>query len=67
MKTARITTVIALVATLTTPLAASANPSPNESEISGRTLTSIEAIRYGRSERSDPNWERAERQPAEQR
>jgi hypothetical protein len=67
MRVARITSVIALVATLATPLAVSANPSTNGSEINGRTLTSIEAIRYGRSERSDPNWDRVERQSAEQR
>jgi hypothetical protein len=66
MKVARITTVIALVATLATPLAASANPSTNEREIKGRTLTSIEAIRYGRSERSDPNWDRVEPRSAGQ-
>jgi len=44
MIAARITTAIALVATLATPLAVSANPS-----------TSIEDIRYDRSERSNPN------------
>jgi len=60
MKLAGITSVVALVATLAAPLAVSANPSTNEREINGRTLTSIETIRYGRSERSDPNWDRAE-------
>ena len=55
MNAARITTAIALVATLATPLVVSANPSTN-----GQTLTSIENIRYDRSERSDPNWDRVE-------
>jgi hypothetical protein len=55
MKVARISSVVALIATLATPLAASAN-----------SLTSIEAIRYGSSERSDPNWDRVERQSAGQ-
>jgi hypothetical protein len=66
MKVARITTVVAMVATLVTPLAVSANPSTNGREVNGRTLTSIEAIRYGSSERSDPNWDRVERQSAGQ-
>jgi hypothetical protein len=60
MKAARITNVVALVAILAVPLAASANPSTNGSETNGRTLTSIETIRYGASERSDPNWDRVE-------
>jgi hypothetical protein len=55
MNAARITTAIALVATLATPLAVSANPSKD-----GQTLTGIESIRYDRSERSDPNWDRVE-------
>lgn len=66
MKLARITAVIALVATLATPLAVSANPSTNAREINGRTLTGIETVRYGRSERSDPNWDRVESQSAGQ-
>jgi hypothetical protein len=66
MKVARISSVVALVATLATPLAASANPSTDGRKINGRTLTSIEAIRYGSSERSDPNWDRVERQSAGQ-
>jgi Ni/Co efflux regulator RcnB len=45
MNAARIATAIALVATLATPLAASA---------------SVEDIRYDRSERSNPNWDRVE-------
>jgi hypothetical protein len=45
MNAARIATAIALVATLATPLAASAG---------------IEDIRYDRSERSNPNWDRVE-------
>jgi hypothetical protein len=66
MKLARISGVIALAATLAAPLAASANPSTDDRQINGRTLTSIETIRYGSSERSDPNWDRVERQSAGQ-
>jgi len=70
MKLARIT-VIALAA-LATPLAASASEEqkPASSAAAGATvraqpsnggtLTQIESIRYGRSERSDPNWSRVE-------
>ena len=65
MKLARITTVAALVATLVTPLAVSANPSTNGRN-NGQTLTNIETIRYGRSERSDPNWDRVESHSAGQ-
>jgi hypothetical protein len=64
MKVARLTSVVALAATLAAPLAVSANPSTNEHEINGRTLTAIEAIRYSRSERSDPNWDRVESRSA---
>lgn len=66
MKAARITSVSVLVAILATPLAAAANPSTDSREINGRTLTSIEAIRYSRSERSDPNWDRVEPRSAAQ-
>lgn len=66
MKLARITTVVALVATLATPLAVSANPSTNGRETNGQSLTDIEAIRYGSSERSDPNWDRVESRSAGQ-
>ena len=62
MKVARITAVAALVATLAAPLAVSANPSTNN----GQSLTDIETIRYGRSERSDPNWDRVESHSAGQ-
>ena len=64
MKVARISTVVALVATLGTPLAVSANSSTNGREINGQTLTGIEAVRYGRSERSDPNWDRVDSRSA---
>lgn len=66
MKLARITTVVALVATLAAPLAVSANPSTNGRETNGQSLTDIEAIRYGSSERSDPNWDRVESRSAGQ-
>ena len=39
MKVARITTAVALVATLVTPLAVSASPSTNGTEANGRSLT----------------------------
>lgn len=55
MKLARIT-VIALAA-LASPLAVSASEEQKPNE---QTLTGIESIRYGRSERSDPNWDRVE-------
>lgn len=64
MKLAPITAVIALAATSATPLAVSASEDqkPLQSEINGRTMTEIESVRYDRSERSNPNWDRVERQ-----
>jgi hypothetical protein len=62
----RVPIIATLVAILATPLAASANPSTDSRAINGRTLTSIEAIRYSRSERSDPNWDRVEARSAAQ-
>ena len=62
MNLARIAAVIAL-ATLATPLVVSANEEqkPDSStEVNGSAMTRLETIRYGRSERSDPNWDRVE-------
>jgi len=61
MKVAQITSVVTLAAILAAPLAASAN-----AETNGRNLTTIEALRYATSERSDPNWDRAEPRSAAQ-
>ena len=54
MKLARIAIALALAAAFATPLAAAENRS------------SLEAIRYDRSERSAPNWDRVEPRPAGQ-
>jgi hypothetical protein len=66
MKTALILAAAGLAATFAGTLGASTTAPSTERDINGRALTAVEAIRYGRSERSAPNWDRVEPRSASQ-